>query len=172
MAQARPFFECELRPNPVLGPQGMRAVFIVAVGFSLFISVGFFAVGAWPVLGFFGLDILGLYWAFHIVRKRAERREWLRLDRQALTLHRQSRAQDEWQEIARLEPTWARVECRVAPTIGSAGGEVTVAHLLLCSHGQAVECGAFLPVPEKRKIADDLTRALRDRAAQPLFNPY
>ena len=52
----------------------MRAVFIVAVGFSLFISVGFFAVGAWPVLGFFGLDILGLYWAFHIVRKRAERR--------------------------------------------------------------------------------------------------
>ncbi len=171
MAQTQTYFNRELRPNPVLGPVGMRAVFIVAIGISLIVSAGFFAVGAWPVLGFFGLDILGLYWAFHIVRRRAERREWLRLDREALTLHRQSSHKHEWEEVARLEPTWARVECRAAETgLGSGGGEVTVAHLLLCSHGQAVECGSFLPVREKRKIADDLTTALRTRASQPLFS--
>lgn len=147
----------------------MLIVFGVAIFFSLLISAGFFAAGAWPVLGFFGLDVLGLYWAFHVVKRRAERREWLRLDDRALTLHRQSSRNHEWQEIAALEPTWARVECRPRDSLGGLGGEVTMAHLLLCSHGRAVECGSFLPVPEKQKIADDLTQALRDRAAQRSF---
>ncbi len=170
MAEARPFFDRELRPNPVLGPGGVRAIFIIAIGVSLIVSAGFFAAGAWPIFGFFGLDVFGLYLAFRIVKRRAERREWLRLDREALTLHRQAHAQGDWQEVVRLEPTWARVECRPIPTIGGPGGEVTVAHLLLWSHGHATECGTFLPVPEKQQIAAELTDALRNRAAQPLFN--
>jgi len=164
MSGARPFFDKELRPNPVLGRRGMVTVFTIAVGFSFITSAGFFAVGAWPILGFFGLDILALYVAFRIIRRKGERREWLRLDERALTLHRQNTSDHDWEEIAAIEPTWARVECRAAPTIGGPGGEVTVAHLLLWSHGRAVECGSFLPVAEKRKIAAGLTQALRDRA--------
>lgn len=159
----------ELRPNPALGRQGMITVITIAGVFSLVVSAGFFAAGAWPVLGFFGLDVVGLYIAFRVIRRKAERREWLRLDQTALTLHRQKGLDSDWEEITAIEPTWARVECRAAPTLGGPGGEVTVAHLLLWSHGRAVECGSFLPVSEKRKIADRLTQALRDRAARLSF---
>src|SRR5258708_8784550 len=47
-----------------------RAGFLVLMGFLSAVSfaagLAFLLMGAWPVLGFFGLDALALYWAFPI----------------------------------------------------------------------------------------------------------
>src|SRR3982074_1881857 len=47
-----------------------RAGFLVLMGFLSAVSfaagLAFLLMGAWPVLGFFGLDVLAIYWAFRI----------------------------------------------------------------------------------------------------------
>ena len=63
--------------------------------------------GAWPVTGFFGLDVALLYLAFRLSYRSARQRESLRLTQQALDVERVGirGERQRWQ----LEPTWLRV---------------------------------------------------------------
>ncbi len=50
-------FEAVLHPHRSLSPYGFRLL-LIGVGLcSTILSVHFFLLGAWPVIGFFGLDI-------------------------------------------------------------------------------------------------------------------
>src|SRR5471032_3070840 len=59
-------FSAELTPHRSLNRTG----FLVLMGFLSFVSfapgLAFWLMGAWPVFGFFGLDVLAVYWAFRI----------------------------------------------------------------------------------------------------------
>lgn len=108
------------------------------------------AVGAWPVFGFLGLDVLALWIAFRISYRRADMAERLKLAGDALTVERirRHRPVQRWT----FQPFWLRVRIEEPP----AGG----ARLLLASHGRQLEVGAFLPPDERVRVADLISRAL------------
>ena len=59
-------FSALLTPHRALSRTG----FLVLMGFvgavSFIAGVAFLLMGAWPVFGFFGLDVLAIWWAFRV----------------------------------------------------------------------------------------------------------
>jgi uncharacterized membrane protein len=57
-------FKAVLTPHRSLGSTGF-VLMMAAIGVVSFIAgMAFLMMGAWPVMGFFGLDVLLIYWAF------------------------------------------------------------------------------------------------------------
>lgn len=147
-----------LSPARSLPPSGFRWLMAIMGGLSLAIGLMFLAQGAWPVFGFFGLDVLLLYGAFKANDRAGRVRERLRLlDEAVLEVTRRlpsGRAQ-RWV----FNAYWVRVELETKPW--------TPPRLALASHGRRLEIGAFLPPDEKTEIAGILRAALGRLAHSP-----
>ena len=61
--QARPLFAAKLTPHRSIDPRGIRIVCAFAASLLLLPGLIFYLLGAWPVVGFMGLDVAALYWA-------------------------------------------------------------------------------------------------------------
>src|SRR5258705_2559908 len=74
MAQPE-LFSARLTPHRSLNRTGFLVLmaFLSAVSFAA--GLAFLLMGAWPVLGFFGLDVLAIYWAFRVNFRRARATE-------------------------------------------------------------------------------------------------
>ena len=59
-----PFFSARLTPYRSLGPTGFLILMAFVGGVSFVTGIVFMTKGAWPVFGFFGLDVLAVYLAF------------------------------------------------------------------------------------------------------------
>ena len=57
-------FSAVLTPHRSLGPTGFLILMLCLGGLSFISGVIFVSLGAWPVFGFFGLDVLLVYFAF------------------------------------------------------------------------------------------------------------
>lgn len=57
-------FSARLTPYRSLGPKGFHILIGAISVVCLTIGLVFFALGLWPVLGFMGLDVALIYWAF------------------------------------------------------------------------------------------------------------
>jgi uncharacterized membrane protein len=145
-------FQAELYPNQSLGRLGFIVLMLGVSSVGVVLGVAFALVGAWPVTGFLGLDVLLLYLAFRCCKRRARRRELIRLDASGLHVRRiePDGAARHW----RFEPYWVRVDMDDPPRRDSP--------LTLASHGLRLPVGAFL-TPEERL---DLARALRTALEQ------
>lgn len=117
---------------------------------ALSLGLRFFLVGAWPVMGFMGLDVLAVYIAFKINYRRARLFETVQLTNDTLTVRRVSPngEEREWQFM----PSWVRVRMDNPPTRESP--------LTLSSHGKVLEIGAFLTPEERLEVAEALREAL------------
>jgi uncharacterized membrane protein len=144
-------FATTVAPYRSLPPRRFTWIMLGLVAFGLCSGIGFVVAGAWPVTGFFGLDIALLYLAFRLSYRSARQRESLRLTQHALDIERVGvrGEQEHWQ----LEPTWLRVT--IDENMQGRG------RLILSSHGKTVGLGAFLGAEERRRLADDLKAALR-----------
>lgn len=140
-------FEAELYPNQSLGRLGFIVLMLGVSSVSVALGVAFALAGAWPVTGFFGLDVLLLYLAFRCCQRQARQRELIRLD--ATGLHVRRIEADGVARHWRFEPYWVRVDMDDPPRRDS--------FLTLGSHGLRLRVGTFL-TPEERL---DLARALR-----------
>lgn len=145
------FFDRTVAPYRSLPPRGLAWIMAVLAIFGFCSGVGFVLAGAWPVTGFFGLDIALLYFAFRLSYRSARQRESFRLTQQALDVERVG-VRGERQHW-RFEPSWLRV------TIDE--NEQGRGRLLLSSHGRTVGLGAFLSSDERQRLADNLKAALR-----------
>ena len=119
-------------------------------------------LGAWPALGFIGLEVPAVLLLVALHHHRAGRAlEVVSLSGGALRVRRTDvRGR---REESSLEPYWTRVELREDP--GNAG------RLRLTCRGRAVEVGLWLSGGEKRALAGALDAALR-RYREPRFeNP-
>jgi len=144
-------FETVLVPYRSLPPAGFLLVMGALILVSTAIGVGFTLVGGWPVVGFFGLDILLVYLAFRISYRSARRSEHVRLTGRALEV-----VFDDGSGHARravLQPYWTRLELE---RVGAKRSR-----LMLRSHGRALELGGFLGLEQKEDLADALSDALR-----------
>jgi uncharacterized membrane protein len=150
-AVAAVVFERRLRPHRSLRPRGYVAL-IAAFGASSLISgVFFLAIGAWPIFGFYGIDVALLWGLMHLDRRRAGRlTETIRLTADALTIEHGD-CRGAFGRIA-LQPWWLRV---AVDDTELGGNRVT-----LSTHGQTVTVGAFLSPPERLALAADLCAAL------------
>ncbi len=147
-------FDAELRPNRSLSPRGFRILMLAVCIVSLVVGLGFFIQGAWPVLGFLGLDVAAIYLAFRISYRAGGLRETVKLSKDELSIHRihPGGGRRSWS----FQPYWARVRLVVdeVEDVGSHGAVV------VASHGRAVHLGTFLAPEERRSFADALTSAL------------
>ncbi|WP_322514928.1 DUF2244 domain-containing protein [Rhodopseudomonas palustris] len=144
-------FSALLKPHRALS----HKAFLVLMGFlgtiSFAAGLGFWMIGAWPVFGFFGLDLLAIYIAFKVVFARGRASEEISMTISELRVRRTSpRGQVvEWV----LNPLWVRLEKIVHAEFG-------IEQLYLVSSGRRVSIASFLGAEEKASFANALTAAL------------
>src|SRR5262245_57228367 len=78
-------FSATITPYRSLGNVGFLVLMLVIGGVSFAAGVAFLMLGAWPVFGFFGLDVLLIYWAFRVNYRAARAYEQVRVTGGALT---------------------------------------------------------------------------------------
>ncbi|MEM8935039.1 MAG: DUF2244 domain-containing protein [Pseudomonadota bacterium] len=149
-ADHQTFFDAVLYPNRSLPDSGFRAVMAVVVLSNIFFGVYFYTLGAWPVIGFCGLDILIVWLAFKISYRQGRLKERVRVTADELTVSRilPSGHESRW----RLHPYWTRVHCD-EPAEHESQVKVT-------SKGKTLILGAFLSPPERSRFAKALSEAL------------
>jgi uncharacterized membrane protein len=137
-------FSTLLRPHRSLSADGFKWVMRGAIAANLLIGLPMYLLGAWPVLGFMGLDVWLLYWLFQRSYLDARRSETLTLTDRELVIDRV--APDGEREQHRLDAYWLRVE----------EGE----RLVLVSRGNRVVIGRFLSPGEREAVGEQLKAAL------------
>ena len=145
-------FDAVLYPHRSLSPAGFWLIMGAISLVSFTAGVAFLLKGAWPIFGFFGLDVLLMYWAFKASYRSGRLHETIRLSREALVIERiqPSGRRQSW----RFQPHWLRVELDEPAAHGS--------RLTLRSHGKSLVVGAFLTPEERAEVAVALRRALID----------
>lgn len=146
-----PIFSAVLTPHRSLSSTGFALVMMALIVSSFFAGVTFWLMGAWPVVGFFGLDILLVQLAFRLNYRAARAREEIRLDQNALTV-RKVRPNGRFVETS-LNPYWARLEVDRDPELGVTG-------LRIASHGRRLDIAGFLGPRERESFANAFGAAL------------
>jgi uncharacterized membrane protein len=144
-------FDAVLYPHRSLGARGFRLLLIAVCLFSTVLSVPFYILGAWPVVGFFGLDVTLLYIFFRLNYRDARLQERVLLTHVRLLVSRiDPRGRHrEWS----FNPLWVRLQRDEHEDLG-------VTRLALVQTGREVEIARFLGAAEKADFADAFTRAL------------
>jgi uncharacterized membrane protein len=125
---------------------------MAAVGAVSFAGgLAFVLMGAWPVTGFFGLDVLLVYVAFRRNYRAARLSETIELSERELSLTRTHPSGEV--ECFNFNPYWVR--------LGHVRRENAPAELSLASHGRKLVFAAFLSDKEKARLAEALGAALR-----------
>ncbi|MDO9460510.1 MAG: DUF2244 domain-containing protein [Alphaproteobacteria bacterium] len=143
-------FDAVLYPHRSLGPRGFMTVMTCLTVFSFVAGLSFYLIGAWPVLGFFGLDVLLIYVAFRINFRAGRVYETVQLDDASLLIRRflpDGRILS-WN----LQAYWAQVEM-IAST-------PSAPLLAVRSHGKYLVFGKFLTAEERHEFASALRQAL------------
>ena len=150
------YFERVLLPHRSLPPRGFHVMMGLLGVVSLAVGIGFVSAGAWPVCGFFGLDVLALYLAFRLSYRSARQKEVLRLADDDFTVERLSVYGE--RRIWRFQPFWLRIVLEERADESN--------RLLVASHGRSLVIADFLGAPTRRELARSLSAALaRWRAA-------
>lgn len=143
-------FDAVLYPHRSLPNAGFLAVMIVVIGVNFFTGLYFYAIGAWPVIGFCGLDVLLVWLAFKLSYRQGRLRERVRITDDDMWVARvlPSGHETRW----RLQPAWTRVSID-RPARHESQVRVT-------SKGKTLILGAFLAPEERERFADALAAAL------------
>lgn len=150
-AADEPFFRALLTPHRSLGRTG----FAILMGALLFgwAATGaiFLAHGAWPVFGFFGLDVLLVYVAFKMNYRAARAREEVAVSRIALDIRKT--APSGKTEEHHFNPFWTRFSV-------SRHSEIGITRMLVEGQGREVPIGSFLNPDDRESFATAFSRAL------------
>ena len=146
------YFDAILRPNRSLSPRGFFWLMVTFSVILLAVGAWFFTLGAWPVIGFMGLEIAFVYWCFRQNYKSGQTYETVHLTERQLTIDRRNH----WGEHKQwtFQPYWLNVDLKEPVEHES--------QIRLRSHGRSVTVGSFLAPEERADFADALRRALND----------
>jgi len=146
-------FEARLSPYRSLSPAGFAIVMGVLATVSFAVGVSFLLMGAWPVFGFFGLDVALVWLAFRVNYRDARAYEDIRMTPHLLSV-RQVSAEGTARETD-FNPRWVRLEKTEDDLYG-------ITRVALISRGISLIVGAFLPPFYKRELAKHLGAALAE----------
>ena len=150
--QARPLFAAKLTPHRSLGHRGARVVIAVMAIAATIPGIVFYSLGAWPIVGFLGLDVLLVWWALSANMKDGKRFEEVTLWNDQLELRQ---VDGQWPRIAGAFPP-ARREVRRGPRHHE---RTTGLHLR--TRDADFELGAFLELDDKSSFAKAFGTALK-----------
>jgi uncharacterized membrane protein len=151
-------FAARLTPHRSLSRTGFALVMTVLGAISFAAGMVFLLIGAWPVFGFFGLDVLLVYWAFRANYRAAAAYEEVVVTPSELRVRKVShRGQvSEWA----LNPLWARLEYEIDEEFG-------MQRLYLVSRGRKLPIASFLPPQERESFAAALAAAIGEAKRGP-----
>ncbi|KQZ14570.1 hypothetical protein ASD44_11170 [Mesorhizobium sp. Root554] len=150
-AADQPFFHALLTPHRSLGRTGFMVLMGALLSGWAVTGVFMLSHGAWPVFGFFGLDVLAVYVAFRLNYRAARAREEVSVSRTALDIRKVAPSGKE--EAHRFNPFWTRFSIARHSEIGITGMRVE-------AQGKAVPIGTFLNPDDRESFAAAFSRAL------------
>jgi uncharacterized membrane protein len=159
-AAAQTVFAADITPHRSLGRRGAA---IVVGGFAVFsaaLSVPFFLVGAWPIVGFLGLDALLLWLAFRASFAQARAYERVVLTHLELLVRRvtpRGRASE-----FRFNPAWVRIETETDEDFG-------MTRLAIAVRETRLDVGGALSPDERAAFAKAFGAALASAKAGPRY---
>lgn len=143
-------FRAVLHPHRSLSPRGFLILMAAVGGVSFITGLVFLIMGAWPVMGFFGLDVALVYVAFKLNYRSGHAHEIVELTPDLLSVTRVTPAGAS--QRFEFNPYWARVRLSQAPD-GRTDLKIT-------SHGKDFSFGRLLNDDERREFAGVLQQAL------------
>ena len=155
-------FSALVTPHRSLSRRG----FLMLMGFLAIVSFAaglmFTLMGAWPVMGFFGLDIAIIYFAFRLNYRHAKATEEITVTHSEIRVRRVSHRglTTEWT----LNPLWVQLDLKTHEEFG-------IEKLYLVSRGRRLSVGSFLGAEEKESFAKALLAALNAAKKGPTLNP-
>jgi uncharacterized membrane protein len=150
--KARPLFAARLTPHRSLTPRGVRIVCGFAASLLLIPGLLFYLLGAWPVVGFMGLDVAALYFALTWSLRDGKRFEEITLWPDRLEVKQSAPNADE--HIESFNPFYVRL------VIDRDFDEHTTAIRLRAPDRELV-VGAFLNPDDRASFAQAFGTALR-----------
>jgi uncharacterized membrane protein len=150
--QARPLFAATLTPHRSLSRRGLRYVVAFAIVLASIPAMIFFSLGAWPVVGFMGLDVLLIWWALRASMRDGRKFEEVTLWPDQLELRQVSGRRKE--QVLRFNPFFVKL------VIDRDINERTTA-LHLRTAESDTEIGAFLNPDDKASFAKVFGTALK-----------
>lgn len=147
-----PFFERVLLPHRSLCSRNFHLLMGLLGLISVAVGIGFVAVGAWPIIGFSGLDVALVYVAFRLSYRSARQSETIRLAGEKFTVERIGIRGERRRWT--FQPFWLRVVLEERPDQSN--------RLLITSHGRSLMVGEFVPPPTRIELA----AAIRDALAR------
>ena len=146
-----PLFSAMMTPNRSLGKRGFGILMLAVAGISFVAGLVFAIAGAWPITGFFGLDVLLIYWAFRVNYRDGRAYEQIVVTPTELRFRKVSArgAVTEW----RCNPLWVRLDWDVHEEFG-------VQSLHLVSRGERRQIAGFLAPEEKESFGKALQAAI------------
>ena len=146
-------------PHRSLSPKGFGVVMGVLAGFLFLIGLGFFLAGAWPVIGFLGLELLVVWGAFKLNYRAARHRETIHTTTEELMVESRTPAGKQAQKSFPIG--WLRVS--LSPSESPMMSSRDQQKIILSSHGEQAEIGKYLHPAEKAGLSRELG-AMIDRA--------
>src|SRR6266581_4232167 len=133
-------FSAIITPHRSLSHVGFLILMLAIGTVSFAAGTVFYLIGAWPVVGFLGLDVVLIYWAFRVNYRAAAAYEVVIVTPSELTVRKVSHRGKvtKWM----LNPVWVRLD-RVTHD------EFGIERLFLVSHGRRVSIAGFLGPREK-----------------------
>src|SRR4030081_66461 len=155
-------FSARVTPHRSLNRTGFLVLMAFIGAVSFIAGIAFWMMGAWPVFGFFGLDVLVIYWAFRVNYRDAKVTEEISVTHSELRVRRVSHRGHvvEWV----LNPLWVQLDQKTHAEFG-------IERLYLVSRGRRVSIASFLGPDEKASFAKALTAALQAAKRGPTYNP-
>jgi uncharacterized membrane protein len=155
-------FSALLTPHRSLNRNGFLVLMAFLSVISFAAGIAFLLMGAWPVFGFFGLDVLAIYWAFRVNFRRAAATEEISVTASELRVRRVSHRGRVVEFV--LNPLWVQIDQKTHAEFG-------IEKLYLVSKGRRVTIASFLGPDEKASFVKALTDALHAARRGPTYNP-
>jgi|SRR6185312_5334695 uncharacterized membrane protein len=155
-------FSALLTPHRSLSRTSFLMLMALLSVISFAAGLTFLMMGAWPVFGFFGLDVLAVYWAFRLNFRHARATEEISVTPSELRVRRVSHRGHvvEWV----LNPLWVQLDQKTHAEFG-------IEKLYLLSKGRRVSIASFLGPDEKASFAKALLDALQAAKRGPSYHP-
>ncbi len=146
------YLDIKIYPNQSLTPKGLLLLMFLITIPASFIGITFFILGAWPVLGFMGLEVLLIYIAFKVLFYKNKFYEHIILDKEKLSIF--FKKQNNTITKIELEPTWLQVQIE---NIYESEDMLTIS-----SHGKKIILANFLIPEERVKLAKKIRYGLSE----------
>ena len=148
-----PIFHARLTPHRSLSPRGFRILMGVFIGFWLVTGAVFLSLGAWPICGFFGLDILLVWlafrWNYHSGRAHEE------VELSSIHLAIRKHAPSGKKSEHGFNPFWAKFDVKRHEFAG-------ITRMSVAGEGRAVALGGFLNPDDRESFAKAFAGALSE----------